>query len=84
MGHPGQVMTAQVCPDPGCPLSYQVTGEVMDPSGKVHFVLLGTWDEKMDCYKVQLGTGDNGAEARPRAHEAEDNRVLLWKRNPLP
>ncbi|RMB98084.1 hypothetical protein DUI87_25562 [Hirundo rustica rustica] len=62
----------------------KVTGEVMDPSGKVHFVLLGTWDEKMDCYKVQLGTGDNGAEARPRAHEAEDSRVLLWKRNPLP
>ncbi|NXU67886.1 OSBP1 protein, partial [Horornis vulcanius] len=62
----------------------KVTGEVMDPSGKVHFVLLGTWDEKMDCYKVQLGTGDNGSESRPRAHEAEDNRVLLWKRNPLP
>ncbi|NXB89757.1 OSBP1 protein, partial [Vidua chalybeata] len=62
----------------------KVTGEVMDPSGKVHFALLGTWDEKMDCYKVQLGTGDNGAEARPRAHEAEDSRVLLWKRNPLP
>ncbi|NXE43693.1 OSBP1 protein, partial [Ptilorrhoa leucosticta] len=62
----------------------KVTGEVTDPSGKVHFVLLGTWDEKMDCYKVQVGTGDNGAEARPRAHEAEDSRVLLWKRNPLP
>ncbi|NWY70439.1 OSBP1 protein, partial [Erithacus rubecula] len=62
----------------------KVTGEVMDPSGKVHFVLLGTWDEKMDCYKVQLGPGDNGAEVRPRAHEAEDSRVLLWKRNPLP
>ncbi|NXI04234.1 OSBP1 protein, partial [Pachycephala philippinensis] len=62
----------------------KVTGEVMDPSGKVHFLLLGTWDEKMDCYKVQVGTGDNGAEARPRAHEAEDSRVLLWKRNPLP
>ncbi|XP_071284332.1 oxysterol-binding protein 1 isoform X2 [Agelaius tricolor] len=62
----------------------KVTGEVMDPSGKVHFALLGTWDEKMDCYKVQLGTGENGAEARPRAHEAEDSRVLLWKRNPLP
>uniref|UniRef100_A0A8D2QBL9 Oxysterol-binding protein n=1 Tax=Zonotrichia albicollis TaxID=44394 RepID=A0A8D2QBL9_ZONAL len=62
----------------------KVTGEVMDPSGKVHFALLGTWDEKMDCYKVQLGAGENVAEARPRAHEAEDSRVLLWKRNPLP
>ncbi|NXX85455.1 OSBP1 protein, partial [Urocolius indicus] len=62
----------------------KVTGEVTDPTGKVHFVLLGTWDEKMDCYKVPAGSGDNGAEARQRAHEAEDSRVLLWKRNPLP
>uniref|UniRef100_A0A8B9Z6M3 Oxysterol-binding protein n=1 Tax=Buteo japonicus TaxID=224669 RepID=A0A8B9Z6M3_9AVES len=62
----------------------KVTGEVTDPAGKVHFVLLGTWDEKMDCYKVTLGAGDNGAEGRQRAHEAEDSRVLLWKRNPLP
>uniref|UniRef100_A0A8C8ABA1 Oxysterol-binding protein n=1 Tax=Otus sunia TaxID=257818 RepID=A0A8C8ABA1_9STRI len=62
----------------------KVTGEVTDPTGKVHFVLLGTWDEKMDCYKVTLGSGDNGAEGRQRAHEAEDSRVLLWKRNPLP
>ncbi|XP_055670530.1 oxysterol-binding protein 1 [Falco peregrinus] len=62
----------------------KVTGEVTDPTGKVHFVLLGTWDEKMDCYKVMLGAGENGAEGRQRAHEAEDSRVLLWKRNPLP
>ncbi|XP_061335276.1 oxysterol-binding protein 1 [Pezoporus flaviventris] len=62
----------------------KVTGEVTDPAGKVHFVLLGTWDEKMDCYRVSLGPGDNGAEGRQRAHEAEESRVLLWKRNPLP
>ncbi|NXD16636.1 OSBP1 protein, partial [Nothocercus nigrocapillus] len=62
----------------------KVTGEVTDPAGKVHFFLLGTWDEKMDCYKVTPGTGDSSAEGRQRAHEAEDSRVLLWKRNPLP
>uniref|UniRef100_A0A7M4F1V4 Oxysterol-binding protein n=2 Tax=Crocodylus porosus TaxID=8502 RepID=A0A7M4F1V4_CROPO len=62
----------------------KVTGEVMDPSGKVHFILLGTWDEKMDCYKVLPGGGENGAEGRQKAHEAEDTRLLLWKRNPLP
>lgn len=78
------VLVAFECPDSGCLLSQQVTGEVTDPAGKVHFVLLGTWDEKMDCYKVTLGAGDNGAEGRQRAHEAEDSRVLLWKRNPLP
>jgi len=66
------------------PVSRQVTGEVTDPAGKVHFVLLGTWDEKMDCYKVTVGGGENGAEGRQRAHEAEESRVLLWKRNPLP
>ncbi|NWH81121.1 OSBP1 protein, partial [Piaya cayana] len=66
------------------PLSRQVTGEVMDPTGKVHFVLLGTWDEKMDCYKVTQSSGDNGAEGRQRTHESEENRLLLWKRNPLP
>ncbi|XP_015718642.1 oxysterol-binding protein 1 [Coturnix japonica] len=62
----------------------KVTGEVMDPTGKVHFLLLGTWDEKMDCYKVAAGSGDNGAESRQRPHEAEENRVPLWKRNQLP
>lgn len=78
------VLVAPECPDLGCPLSHQVTGEVTDPTGKVHFVLLGTWDEKMDCYKVTQGAGDNGAEGRQKTHEAEDSRVLLWKRNPLP
>ncbi|NXF42337.1 OSBP1 protein, partial [Nyctibius bracteatus] len=62
----------------------KVTGEVTDPTGKVHFVLLGTWDEKMDCYKVTSGSGDNGGEGRQRSHEVEESRVLLWKRNPLP
>lgn len=64
--------------------SHQVTGEVMDSAGKVHFLLLGTWDEKMDCYKVAAGSGDNGAEGRQRLHEAEESRVPLWKRNQLP
>ncbi|NWU73323.1 OSBP1 protein, partial [Pterocles burchelli] len=62
----------------------KVTGEVTDPTGKLHFALLGTWDEKMDCYKVTMGAGDNGTEGRQRPHEAEDSRMLLWKRNPLP
>ena len=83
VGRAGLLVTLE-CPNSGCPLSRQVTGEVMDPAGKVHFVLLGTWDEKMDCYKMMLGAGDNGAEGRQRTHEAEDSRVLLWKRNPLP
>lgn len=62
----------------------KVTGEVTDPSGKVHFALLGTWDEKMDCFKVQPVIGENGGDARQRGHEAEESRVMLWKRNPLP
>ncbi|XP_061465691.1 oxysterol-binding protein 1 isoform X1 [Rhineura floridana] len=61
----------------------KVTGEVLDASGKVHFVLLGTWDEKMDCFKVTTSL-ENGGDSRQRLHEAEDSRVMLWKRNPLP
>lgn len=55
-----------------------------DASGRVHFALLGTWDEKMDCFKVQQVPGENGGDARQRGHDAEESRVLLWKRNPLP
>ncbi|DAA21593.1 TPA: oxysterol binding protein-like [Bos taurus] len=62
----------------------KVTGEVTDASGRVHFALLGTWDEKMDCFKVQPVPGENGGDARQRGHDAEESRVLLWKRNPLP
>lgn len=73
-----------VCTPKPCSPSLQVTGEVTDPSGKVHFVLLGTWDEKMDCFKVQPVVGENGGDARQRSYEAEESRVMLWKRNPLP
>lgn len=57
---------------------------MLDPLGKVHFVLLGTWDEKIDCFRVTATSMENGAEGRQRMHEAEDSRVMLWKRNPLP
>ncbi|XP_054419700.1 oxysterol-binding protein 1 [Pteronotus mesoamericanus] len=60
----------------------KVTGEVKDRSGKVHFVLRGTWDEKME--RSRPATGDNGGDARQRGHEAEESRVTLWQRNPLP
>lgn len=83
MGRAG-VLLAPACPHSGCPLSPQVTGEVTDPAGRVHFVLMGTWDEKMECYKVPTGAGDSALEGRQRPHDAEDTRVLLWKRNPLP
>lgn len=80
---PGTLAHSGCMPKPCFP-SLQVTGEVKDESGKVHFVLLGTWDEKMDCFKVQPVTGDNGGDARLRGHEAEESRVTLWQRNPLP
>ncbi|XP_069484927.1 oxysterol-binding protein 1 [Ambystoma mexicanum] len=57
----------------------KVTGEVMDPSGKVHFVLSGTWDEKMDGFRVLASSNaEHGTE------RAEESRFMLWKRNPLP
>ncbi|XP_029430948.1 oxysterol-binding protein 1 isoform X2 [Rhinatrema bivittatum] len=62
-------------------IARKVTGEVTDSLGKVHYVLLGTWDEKMDCFRVTQGSSstENSTEVR-----TEESRVMLWKRNPLP
>lgn len=40
----------------------KVIGEVIDLLGKVYFVFLGIWDEKMECFKVQLVIGENGGD----------------------
>uniref|UniRef100_F6RMU5 Oxysterol-binding protein n=1 Tax=Monodelphis domestica TaxID=13616 RepID=F6RMU5_MONDO len=53
----------------------KITGQVIDPSKKVHFALLGTWDEKVERFQV--------FPAKEYAREA-DPGVILWKRNPLP
>ncbi|KAM4636729.1 oxysterol-binding protein 1-like [Discoglossus pictus] len=57
----------------------KVTGEVMDASGRVHYTLMGTWDERMECAPVSsLGTNSENGDKAP------ESRLLLWRRNPLP
>uniref|UniRef100_A0A8C5QBI1 Oxysterol-binding protein n=1 Tax=Leptobrachium leishanense TaxID=445787 RepID=A0A8C5QBI1_9ANUR len=58
----------------------KVTGEVMDAAGRLHYALMGTWDERMECAPASLsviGT-ENGGDKAP------ESRLLLWRKNPLP
>ncbi|OCT70303.1 hypothetical protein XELAEV_18037226mg [Xenopus laevis] len=58
----------------------KVSGEVMDATGRVHYTLMGTWDECMECVPLSsVGiVSENGGD------KAAESRMLLWKRNPLP
>ncbi|XP_058877866.1 oxysterol-binding protein 1-like isoform X2 [Acipenser ruthenus] len=63
----------------------KVTGVVTDSSGKAHFILSGTWDEKMDYSRVMQSTrGENGAEGRQKTVYQTLRAKDLWRRNPLP
>ncbi|XP_041088445.1 oxysterol-binding protein 1 isoform X2 [Polyodon spathula] len=63
----------------------KVTGVVTDSSGKAHFILSGTWDEKMDFSRVMQSTrGENGAEGRQKTVYQTLRAKDLWRRNPLP
>ncbi|XP_073416978.1 oxysterol-binding protein 1-like [Dendrobates tinctorius] len=58
----------------------KVTGEVLDVNGRLHYTLMGTWDERMECSPASPpGSGfENGADKAP------ENKTLLWRRHPLP
>ncbi|XP_077310818.1 oxysterol-binding protein 1-like [Lithobates pipiens] len=61
-------------------IARKVTGEVMDASGRLHYTLMGTWDERMECATVSSSNNfENGGGER-----APESRTLLWRRNPLP
>ncbi|KAK1140173.1 oxysterol-binding protein 1-like [Acipenser oxyrinchus oxyrinchus] len=63
----------------------KVTGVVTDSSGKAHFILSGTWDEKMDYSRVMQSTrGENGVEGRQKTVYQTLRAKDLWRRNPLP
>uniref|UniRef100_A0A670JGT0 Oxysterol-binding protein n=1 Tax=Podarcis muralis TaxID=64176 RepID=A0A670JGT0_PODMU len=52
----------------------KVTGLVMDAEGTSHYVMSGTWDEKMECSKiVQSSQGNGSSEGK-----------VLWQKYPLP
>ncbi|XP_029530697.1 oxysterol-binding protein 2-like isoform X1 [Oncorhynchus nerka] len=70
------------------PYSYfsrDVARKVMDKDGKAHYVLPGTWDEKMEFSRVmQSSKGENGTEGQQKTvYQTLKARELWWK-NPLP
>ncbi|XP_030208632.1 oxysterol-binding protein 1 isoform X9 [Gadus morhua] len=63
----------------------KVTGVVTDKDGKAHFVLSGTWDEKMEFSRVmQSSKGENGTEGKQRTVYQTLKSKEIWKKNPLP
>uniref|UniRef100_A0A7N8YA61 Oxysterol-binding protein n=1 Tax=Mastacembelus armatus TaxID=205130 RepID=A0A7N8YA61_9TELE len=63
----------------------KVTGVVTDKDGKAHYVLSGTWDEKMEFSRVmQSSKGENGTEGKQRTVYQTLKAKEIWRNNPLP
>lgn len=63
----------------------QVTGVVADSSGQAHYVLSGTWDDKLESAKiVQSSRGSSGSEGKQKTVYQTLSPKLLWKKFPLP
>ncbi|XP_062892824.1 oxysterol-binding protein 1-like [Mobula hypostoma] len=63
----------------------KVTGVVTDNTGKAHYILSGTWDEKMDYSRVlQSSKGVNGTEGRQKTVYETLRGKELWKRHKIP
>ncbi|XP_071263282.1 oxysterol-binding protein 1-like isoform X2 [Salvelinus alpinus] len=63
----------------------KVTGVVTDKEGKAHYVLSGTWDEKMEFSRVmQSNKGENGTEGKQKTVYQTLKAKELWRKNPLP
>ncbi|XP_072354211.1 oxysterol-binding protein 2-like [Scyliorhinus torazame] len=63
----------------------KVTGLVTDNTGKAHFILSGTWDEKMDYSRVlHSSKGENSAEGRQKTVYETLRGKELWKRHKSP
>ncbi|XP_043239908.1 oxysterol-binding protein 1-like isoform X2 [Amphibalanus amphitrite] len=58
----------------------KVTGCVTDPMGQVRWVLMGTWDSKMECCKVL--NSNTSVKGKPVIETGPPR--LLWKANPVP
>ncbi|XP_077318226.1 oxysterol-binding protein 2 isoform X1 [Lithobates pipiens] len=66
-------------------IARKVTGVVTDANGKAHYVLSGTWDEKMECAKiVQSSQGNGSGEGKQKTVYQTLPPKLLWKKYPLP
>lgn len=63
----------------------KVTGVVEDRGGTGHYILSGTWDDKMECSKVvDSSEGCGGSEGKQKTVYQTLQPKLLWKKYPLP
>ncbi|XP_077427518.1 oxysterol-binding protein 1-like isoform X2 [Vanacampus margaritifer] len=63
----------------------KVTGVVTDKDGKAHYVLSGTWDEKMEFSRImQSSKSENGAEGKQRTVYQTLKAKEIWRKNALP
>ncbi|XP_077457075.1 oxysterol-binding protein 2 isoform X2 [Stigmatopora argus] len=84
--------TKETCQLKFSPYSYfsrdvarKVTGVVADSGGQAHYILSGTWDEKMESAKIiQSSRGGSGSEGKQKTIYQTLPPKLLWKKYSLP
>ncbi|XP_038869011.1 oxysterol-binding protein 2 [Salvelinus namaycush] len=84
--------TKETCQLKFSPYSYfsrdvprKVTGVVSDSGGQAHYILSGTWDDKIESSKiVQSSKGGSGSEGKQKTVYQTLSPKLLWKKYPLP
>ncbi|XP_072311501.1 oxysterol-binding protein 2 [Eucyclogobius newberryi] len=63
----------------------KVTGVVEDRDGTGHYILSGSWDDKMECSKVvDSSEGCGGSEGKQKTVYQTLQPKHLWKKYPLP
>lgn len=68
-----------------CDSPSQVTGVVADSGGQAHYILSGTWDDKIESAKIiQSSRGGSGLEGKQKTVYQTLTPKLLWKKYPLP
>ncbi|XP_041079042.1 oxysterol-binding protein 2-like isoform X6 [Polyodon spathula] len=84
--------TKETCQLKFSPYSYfsrdvarKVTGVVTDGDSKAHYILSGTWDDKLEYSKiVQSSKGNSSSEGKQKTVYQTLPSKLLWEKYPLP
>uniref|UniRef100_A0A8C4IHN4 Oxysterol-binding protein n=1 Tax=Dicentrarchus labrax TaxID=13489 RepID=A0A8C4IHN4_DICLA len=84
--------TKETCQLKFSPYSYfsrdvprKVTGVVADSGGQAHYILSGTWDDKIESANIiQSSRGGSGSEGKQKTVYQTSSPKLLWKKYPLP
>ncbi|XP_008416855.1 oxysterol-binding protein 2 isoform X2 [Poecilia reticulata] len=83
--------TKETCQLKFTPYSYfsrdvprKVTGVVADGEGQAHYILSGTWDEKMESAKIIQSSEGSGSEGKQKTVYQTLPPKLLWKKYLLP